>query len=84
MMLVNSDPGPSVMRSALAIASRVSCIGLTPRRLQPNSLDPRSALAEILVSPSTFDPSARVASSTTFVAVDGKILPQVARTSEAC
>ena len=65
-MLVNREPGPSVIRSALAIASSVSCIGFTRAGFKLIRLM-RERLLEIRVSPSTFVPSANVASSTTLV-----------------
>ena len=72
MMLVKREPGPRVIRSALPIASSVSCIGFTLagfRRMRRIG----DRLLEIRVSPSTQVPSFSTASNTTLVGVEGKI-----------
>ncbi len=45
-MLVNSEPGPSVIRSALAMASRVSGSGLDPPRIERDAPDGDRAAAD--------------------------------------
>ena len=70
MMLVNNEPGPSVIRSALAMASSVSGSGLTCRGLRAMRRI-GTVLRLIKDSPATRFPSARVASRTTFADVDG-------------
>ena len=70
MTLVNSDPGPSVITSASAIACSVSGSG---RAVRGNSrIDSiRLRLRLIRVSPTTFEPSSSTASSATSLAVAG-------------
>ncbi len=70
MRLVKSEPGPRVMRSALAMASRVSGSGLT---LGGSSMSSRmtSWLAVMLVSPRTREPLAMRAARVTLSEVTG-------------
>ena len=80
-MLVYSEPGPNVITSALAIASRASLTGCErPGLRKILSIDWRLLL--ILLSPEMMLPSASRASSVTLAAVAGKILPRIARISE--
>ena len=68
--LVYSDPGPSVIRSAWAIASSVSFSGRA-RRGRSSTRSIGRVLRLMRVSPLTFRPPASVASSVTFAAVEG-------------
>src|ERR1041384_7040986 len=68
--LVYKDPGPSVIRSARSIASRVSLSGRARRgRRDTRSIGRRLLLMR--VSPITLGPEVRVASSLTLAAVEG-------------
>src|SRR5258706_14598206 len=74
MMLVNSDPGPRVIRSALAIAFSVAGSGRhLPGRRRIREIGERLLL--IRVSPVTRRPFSRVASRTMFLAVAGWVFP---------
>ena len=81
MMLVNREPGPMVIRSARAMASRVSSSG-RQRRGRSDSETMRDRVLLMLVSPATTLPSSRCASRTTLASVEGKIRPREASTSE--
>ncbi len=70
MTLVNNDPGPSVIRSACAIALSVASSGRAFAGISRTDRI-RALLLLILVSPRTRAPFASVASSTTFVVVAG-------------
>jgi len=70
MTLVNSDPGPKQIKSACAMASRVSLSGFTRRGFKRTSRT-GEVLAEMLVSPSTTEPFSSTASTVTSAAVDG-------------
>ena len=76
--LVNRDPGPMVIMSALAIASSVSGKGFASSGTICRRAI-RKRLAVIFVSPKTVEPSFIRASSCTFAIVEGKIVPRVAR-----
>ena len=69
-MLVNSEPGPSVIRSASAIAVSAAGSGFASRgRSRIDWM--RCRLRLIRVSPVRIEPSASVASSDTFAVVLG-------------
>src|SRR3954454_20896182 len=70
MTLVKREPGPNVITSASAIAFNVSGSGLAVPGLRRTHLI-LLRLRLMRVSPTTFDPSSRVASKTTLLLVAG-------------
>ena len=77
---MNSEPGPMVIRSADAIASRVCGKGFTSGGTSTSSLI-RPLLAVIMVSPRTRVPSSMTASSSILDVVAGKMCPRVSKIS---